>query len=610
MNKPEKSVNKPLKTVRTETLPEGALFVGPDDVLYQVVMAGSAGFRKAEPWPPHARLKNAELPGAVALVPDSLLARNYPLVAEGRALPTLAWSEFMISEGQPSCYLFSSEYLAKLAAQLDETLAQPSGLVAGKEPGAWVLGDGKHVYRIYYYQGGELSEDVEATVELNVTRAEAQPSQEGPQYWTYLPQLLETPPPAPESTAPKPVRKPPPAPPAKKPKASSKTVDEQPASTKAPAPAATSESLPQNSPPEPDVTETKAPQAPAVKEGDVELEAKSQTRRTPAMILAIDIGYGYTKSVGPDNLHFSFPSVIGTAEDIRFATDLIRGVEIHTVQCGEWRFFYGDQAVLQSRIQSTIFDRSRIHDDTYKMLFTAALVELEKHLPHLKRLNVVTGLPVEFFDDRAEVIDSFEGEYHISAGHEIEVIVDSVFVVPQPFGSLFRELLNENGTIANTDIERGRVGVIDIGTYTTDFVVADALRYVQRLSGSIRIGWNKVLSQVQQALADLYRLELSPNEVDRAVSDQEVRVRGEPIKLDSLIEPGVAEIEAAVIARARDLWGEGTNLDTILVSGGGGPHLFDVIHDAYPHARLLNNAYWANAEGFYHFGLRPATFGG
>ena len=103
-------------------------------------------------------------------------------------------------------------------------------------------------------------------------------------------------------------------------------------------------------------------------------------------------------------------------------------------------------------------------------------------------------------------------------------------------------------------------------------------------------------------------LELMPHEVDRAVQAREVRVRGEPVSLDSLIKPAILDIQTAIIARARDLWGEGTSLDTILVSGGGGPHLYDVIHDVYPHARLLNNAFWANAEGLYRFGQRPATF--
>jgi plasmid segregation protein ParM len=327
------------------------------------------------------------------------------------------------------------------------------------------------------------------------------------------------------------------------------------------------------------------------------------------MILSVDIGYGYTKGIGPDDLRFSFPSVIGTAEEIRFGTDLIRGGEVHPVTHGDRSFFYGEQALLQSRIQSAIFDRSRVHDRTYKMLFIGALVEMSRLAPDTTRVQVITGLPVGFFGDRAEVVKSFEGTYRITTDHAIKLAVESVFVAPQPFGSLFRELLSEQGKIAQSDIERGRLGIIDVGTYTTDFVVSDDLRYVQRISGSIPIGWNEVTSRVQQALGDLHRLELKPHEVDRAVQAGEVRVRGEPVLLKPLIEPAMADIQTAVIARARDLWGEGAQLDMILVSGGGGPYLFDAIHDVYPHARLLDNAFWANAEGFYRFGQRPATFG-
>jgi plasmid segregation protein ParM len=326
------------------------------------------------------------------------------------------------------------------------------------------------------------------------------------------------------------------------------------------------------------------------------------------MILSIDIGYGYTKGVGPDDLHFSFPSVIGTAEDIRFATDLIRGGEERVVRYGNWRFFYGEQAVLQSRIQSTIFDRSRVHDDTYKLLFVAALVELAKFMPTAERLKVVTGLPVGFFDDRPQVVKSFEGVYRITTHGVMKIAVESVFVAPQPFGSLFRELLSEQGKIDNGDIENGRIGIIDVGTYTTDFVVADELRYVQRLSGSALIGWSKVINQVRQALADSHMLELMPHEVDRAVQAERVRVRGEPVSLEALIQPAITDIQTAIIARARDLWGAGASLDMILVTGGGGPHLYDAISGVYPHARLLDNAFWANAEGLYRFGQRPATF--
>ncbi|MDY7080132.1 MAG: ParM/StbA family protein [Chloroflexota bacterium] len=596
MNDPARPADRPTRnergseTIRTETLPEGTLFVSPDGVLYQVVMAGSAGFRKAEPWPwlPYGWSGDTERPNAVALVPGSLLARNYPVVAEGKPLPVISQSDLLNPDGQTSHYVFPGEQLAKLAAQLDKTLVHQSSLAVRKERRRWTISDGRQILRVYHYQ----SDDQEANIDLTARFTEgcimALSCIQGPTYWQHLPAWKETL--DAQAMTPAPTLEPVPDVAVAETVASQTVEDEE-----------TETPLVTEAPSEPKVEAMEHATTPVA-------PSASKTRRSPTMILSIDIGYGYTKGVGPDGMHFSFPSVIGTAEDIRFATDLIRGGEERPVKYGDWRFFYGEQAVLQSRIQSAIFDRSRVHDSTYKMLFVAALVEMTKRLSDARRVNVTTGLPVDFFADQPDVIQSFEGTYRITTEQQIEITVESVVVTPQPFGSLFRELLNENGKIVSSDVEKGRVGIIDVGTYTTDYVVSDGLRYVQRLSGSIRIGWSKVISQVQQALGDMYMLELTPHEVDRAVQERKVRVRGESISLEPFIEPAITDIMTAIIARARDLWGAGTSLDTILVSGGGGPHLYDTIHDVYPHALLLDNAFWANAEGLYRFGQRPATF--
>jgi len=660
MNEQVRSADGTLETVRTETLPEGALFVSPDGVLYQVVMAGSAGFRKAEPWPwpAHSWVAGADKSLAVALVPGSLLARNYPVVAEGRPLPAVERSDFVGPDEQPGHYIFPNEKLAKLAAQLDEALAHQSGLAVRKERACWILSDGRRAFRAYHYQTDSLEMGLDLVTRFAEENIEAHSCERGPHYWRYIPgweeslstlaqaaqpslestieaaitevavspaieeakepeaptgqrsgDLAQPPVAAPEQT--EPAEPPAAAPPEEelkeqptmqkipsKPKVEATPAEESVVKPKSPAPAKPSK--PAAAPAKKRTTQTKSSSRHKPK--------KPKIRRTTTMILSVDIGYGYTKGIGPHGMRFSFPSVIGTAEDIHFATDLIRGEEIRAVQYDGARFFYGRQAVLQSRIQSTIFDRSRVHDHTYKKLFVAALVEMAKLSPSAWRLKVVTGLPVGFFGDRDQVIKSLEGAYQITAERAMKRTVTSVFVAPQPFGSLFRELLNEQGKIINGDMEAGRVGIIDVGTYTTDFVVSDELRYVQRLSGSIRIGWSKVISQVQDALGDSYMLELMPHEVDRALQAGEVRVRGKPVRLEPLTKPAIAEVQTAVIARARDLWGAGARLDTILVSGGGGPYLYNAIRDVYPHARLLDNAFWANAEGLYRFGQRPATF--
>lgn len=543
--------------VLTGTLPEGALFVSPDGILYQVVMAKGGGFRKAEPWPwlPYGWSIDAERPNAVALVPDSPLARNYPVVARGKPLPAISLEELYTPGGRPTHYLFPTEQLARLAAQLDETLAHTPNLKAHRAAGRWVLsllGKEAIPLRVYHYLEDSDGTPMDLEARFAGEHIEALPCTQGPSYWQYIPGWK------------------------------GKVAGE--------------------------VQESRVTISPAVMEKHVSPPVIEERRSTSTMILSVDIGYGYTKGIAPNGLRFSFPSVVGAAEEINFSTDLIRGGEERPVKYENWRFFYGQQAVLQSRIQSAIFDRSRVQDHTFKLLFVAALVELSKHVPDAQRLNVVTGLPVDFFADRSEVVRSFEGTYRITAERTLEITVDSVFVAPQPFGSLFRELLNENGKIVNAEIEHGRVGVIDVGSYTTDFIVSDELRYVQRLSGSARVGWSKVVTQVQQALDDRYMLELMPHEVDRAIQLGEVRVRGEPVPIGPLVEPAINDIRTAIIARARDLWGVAANLDVILVTGGGGPRLYDSIREAYPHARLLENAFWANAEGFMRFAQRPATF--
>jgi hypothetical protein len=87
-----------------------------------------------------------------------------------------------------------------------------------------------------------------------------------------------------------------------------------------------------------------------------------------------------------------------------------------------------------------------------------------------------------------------------------------------------------------------------------------------------------------------------------------VRVHGKEVPLEPLIGPAAAEVQTAVIARARDLWGEAADLDSILVTGGAGAPMYDAIREVYPHARLLDNAFWANVEGLQRFARRPATF--
>jgi plasmid segregation protein ParM len=183
-------------------------------------------------------------------------------------------------------------------------------------------------------------------------------------------------------------------------------------------------------------------------------------------------------------------------------------------------------------------------------------------------------------------------------------VVDDLLVVPQPFGSLFNVILDPDGRIVNESLARGRVGVIDVGTFTTDYVLVDTLRYVERGSGSISTAMSRAYQLISRSLLDTFGLDLRMHEVDRAVRCGHVSVFGEQRDIQWLVDPAVEAVAEEVLAQARTLWGDGRELESILISGGGAMILGEIICRHYPHARVLVDAPMANVRGFERYGRR------
>jgi hypothetical protein len=399
------------------------------------------------------------------------------------------------------------------------------------------------------------------------------------------------------------------------------------------------------------------------------------------MIVGIDIGYGYTKAVGPDR-QVVFPSVVGKAERVRYESDVGRslaaggngghrsdGAEIALIT-EEGDRFIGELALLQSRVQWTLLDRSRVEDPSARLLFLAALSEMAGSGPppapsewrsypvmpaadgrttgegketaparvasssppcrlssvgavrgglrgghsENQSFRVVTGLPVNWYADREKVVEQLSGKHVVRRvdGQQADrphppvhrFAVDEVLVVPQPFGSLFDAILGSGGQIVDEALAQGRLGVIDVGTYTTDYVLVDRLRYIERGSGTIATAMSKAYQLIGRSILDTYGLELRMHQVDRVVREGRVTVFGEERSVDWLADPVFDVIAQEILAEAGTLWGDGRDLKAILVTGGGAMALGEHIRRRYAHARLLPDAALANVNGFFKYGRR------
>ncbi len=253
--------------------------------------------------------------------------------------------------------------------------------------------------------------------------------------------------------------------------------------------------------------------------------------------VGIDVGYGYTKAA--DGVReVVFPSVIGRAERIRYQSDLVDRVgRFNGLSLGVngSEYFVGELALQQSRVQFTLLDRSRTTSDQLKLLFLAALSELTGR-GH-EDVQVVTGLPVEYYQDRELLAGQLLGQHRVSRnGSEQAFSVQAVKVIPQPFGTLFWKILSDDGYIVEERLARARVGIVDVGVYTTDYVLVDWLTYIEKGSGSIPVAMSTAYGLLAREILDQYGLGLSLHNVDACVRTRSVRVYGARQDIGPLVD--------------------------------------------------------------------------
>lgn len=320
-------------------------------------------------------------------------------------------------------------------------------------------------------------------------------------------------------------------------------------------------------------------------------------------IVGLDIGYGFTKVV-TDRMRYTFPSLVGPAITIKYHNDLISNGHGLEVGFDEQRWFIGDLARLQSPFTLSPLARER-DAQIIRALLLAALYRVEV-ASEAQHVHLVTGLPVSWYGDRESLVQMMRGPHlHTLNGEPRTLNVADVLVVPQPFGSFFRMLLTGQGRLPQESVPmtRQRIGVIDIGTHTTDYALADALRYVEPKSGSIQVAMAKAIELAQRAISEAVR-EVDFQETAEALRTGEVLVRGQPVDVSALVEQATEHVGRQIVGEALTLWGGGDDLANVIVTGGGAEVFIDAIRAVYTHAHVMPDAQIANADGFYRYGLR------
>jgi plasmid segregation protein ParM len=319
------------------------------------------------------------------------------------------------------------------------------------------------------------------------------------------------------------------------------------------------------------------------------------------MNLGIDLGYSAVKLVAGQR-RVTFPSLVGTPELGRFSLD---GQDQNIILTAPVHALVGEGAMIQSRFVNRREDRAWIESGEYYHLFLAALTELSTAT--VVDLLLVTGLPVAFYGDKGILKDRILGVHKVSrvGRHAQTFKVSDCRVIPQPFGSLLAAALDDRGRIADQKLATGSVGVIDIGGKTTNLLSVERLAEIGRQTESVSVGAWDVVRAVRAFLTDRCpNLELRDHQVIQAMIAREVQYYGQPVDLGPVVDAAMEPMANQVIAQASQLWNGGAALDAILVAGGGAFLLAPRLKSHFPHARVVADPVFANAEGYWKLAQR------
>lgn len=316
-------------------------------------------------------------------------------------------------------------------------------------------------------------------------------------------------------------------------------------------------------------------------------------------VIGLDVGYGWTKIKGA-HVCEKFASITGTADVAQFGIDR---PEEKIIDVNGRRFIVGNMAVEQSRFLTRREDRAWIETDEYMALVHNALLYVRSKTPH----RLVTGLPIAFFDDRDRLHDLLIGEQIVNNGRQHRFVFDDVRVIPQPFGSLFAHSLHGNGATRDASLLVGKVGVIDVGSKTTNLLTALRGHDVPGQTDSISLGGWNIVRAVRAELQTLCRdADWQDHEIADAVQTGSITYNGETLSLRSTIADIVSPFAEQVKASATQLWNGGATLAAILVTGGGAHLVGEHVKAFYKnHKRVIvmNDPQFANVEGYYRYGM-------
>jgi plasmid segregation protein ParM len=319
------------------------------------------------------------------------------------------------------------------------------------------------------------------------------------------------------------------------------------------------------------------------------------------ILISVDVGYGLTKGVSSEGNRVEFPSVIAPLTPGLTDDELPK----HTV-----RITQGDaviekvvgQAALESHAPQRLSGEEKpaeIHD----ILLMTAVGLLLKDKPEDATVDLVVGLPIEYYRHQypklTARLSNIASKVSVDGLPERHISFSFVRVEPQGTGAIVASGISFP--------RNGLVGLIDVGTYTTDLLVIrnqDGKTAILRDScKSVPVGISQIYESLSTAFKGATGLPLPPQmyheALNMAIQKEPMYFQGEPVYLITALNRAKREVAESVHGYVSSLWGPWLNFLYRIALAGGGAKLFGNELLIIPGSlTIVPDPVYANAVGY------------
>lgn len=347
-------------------------------------------------------------------------------------------------------------------------------------------------------------------------------------------------------------------------------------------------------------------------------------------VFALDLGNKQTKMVSSKTLanlpngSKVFPSVFMYYQDLGQQATMFKSKKkidkYSTTKDTDFDYAWGEEVnqVKTEKLLDTLNFTNRYEQNEFKLLATFALGELARDFEAAEKgileCNVVTGVPSNDFNEQTikTLIKVLQGDHQISIKEvSYNVRVKEVYVMNQPIGTIYNEMLDDEGYVQDESYLEDTVTVVDLGggTFLVDTLKElqlDDKKRLQQDTGAYDL-YNQIITSCVEA--GIKGLKQNVLEKILRTSKPEDGYYFKPNKNEAInitdhvrrsVKKYTIERNNAIHAAVKDT----SSIDKILFTGGGS-NLIDKENPqkAFKYIQFVEDPETANVKGYYKYGL-------